>query len=224
MSVWFRIKETSLKYNIFMGIPVKCETKRIETKFTEKKRNIPRFVSVKFVSFRFISFRFVSFRFRFAFYRYPVKKIGGCFWFSVFVNFPSTNIFVDFFFAVNRDGDIVRESFSVIFILHSLWYTPLVYVFMNLFFQCDLLCLFFVVIFSQPDVNITWITGHIHRSIVDKIDPTSEYIEMVKKIPYQLHWVTYFCEMWPEEFIYRAFNLSVKILLMNRDEDPPPFF
>ena len=36
--------------------------------------------------------------------------------------------------------------------------------------------------FSQPDVNITWITGHIHRSIVDKIDPTSEYVEMVKKI------------------------------------------
>jgi hypothetical protein len=27
----------------------------------------------------------------------------------------------------------------------------------------------------------TWITGHIHRSIVDKIDPTSEYVEMVKK-------------------------------------------
>ena len=108
MSVWFRIKETSLKYNIFMGIPVKCETKRIETKFTEKKRNIPRFVSVKFVSFRFISFRFVSFRFRFAFYRYPVKKIGGCFWFSVFVNFPSTNIFVDFFFAW-----IVMETLSV---------------------------------------------------------------------------------------------------------------
>jgi phage-related holin len=37
-------------------------------------------------------------------------------------------------------------------------------------------------IFSQPDVNITWITGHIHRSIVDKIDSTSEYVEMVKKI------------------------------------------
>jgi len=36
--------------------------------------------------------------------------------------------------------------------------------------------------FSQPDVvNITRITGHIHRSIVDKINPTSEDVEMVKK-------------------------------------------
>ena len=85
------------------------------------------------------------------------------------------------FFALHLDGDIVRESFSVKFILHSLWYTPLVYVFMNLFFQCGLLCMFFVDFFSQPDVNITWITGHIHRSIVDKIDPTSEDVERVKK-------------------------------------------
>ena len=57
---------------------------------------------------------------------------------------------------------------------------PLVYVFMNFFFQWNLLCLFFV-FFSQPDVNITWITEHIQRSIVDKIDPTSEYVEMAKK-------------------------------------------
>jgi hypothetical protein len=56
------------------------------------------------------------------------------------------------------------------------------------FFQCGFLCLFFVVCFSQPDVvNITWITGHIHRSIVDKIEPTSKNVEMVKKIPYQWH-------------------------------------
>ena len=82
--------------------------------------------------------------------------------------------------------------------------------FVNLFFQCGLLCLFFVGFFSKPDVvNITWFTGHIHRSIVDKIGPTSEDVERVK-IPYQLHWVTYFCEMWSEEFIYRAFNWSVK--------------
>jgi hypothetical protein len=47
-------------------------------------------------------------------------------------------------------------------------------------FKCGLLCLFFV--FSQPDVvNITWITAHIHRSIVDKIEPTSKDVEMVKK-------------------------------------------
>ena len=44
-----------------------------------------------------------------------------------------------------------------------------------IFCVCSLL--FF---FSQPDVNITWISGHIHRSIVDKIDPTSEYLEMAK--------------------------------------------
>jgi hypothetical protein len=116
MSVWFRIKETSLKYNIFMGIPVKCETKskrneskrneinrneiyRKETKYTSFCFGKFRFVSMNFVSIYFVSFRFVSFRFRFAFYRYPLKKIGRCFWFSVFVNFPSTNIFVDFFFC-----------------------------------------------------------------------------------------------------------------------------
>ena len=58
---------------------------------------------------------------------------------------------------------------------------PLVYVFMNFFFQWNLLCLFFVVFFPQTDVNITWITGHIHHSIVDKIDLTSEYVEMAKK-------------------------------------------
>jgi hypothetical protein len=63
--------------------------------------------------------------------------------------------------TTNIDGDIVRESFSVKFILHSLWYTPLVYVFMNFFFQCGLLCMFLVdFVFSQPDVNITWITGY----------------------------------------------------------------
>ena len=49
------------------------------------------------------------------------------------------------------------------------------------FFKCGLLCLFYVFFFSQPHVvNITWITGHIHRSIVDKIDPTSKDVERVK--------------------------------------------
>jgi hypothetical protein len=43
------------------------------------------------------------------------------------------------------------------------------------FFQCDL-CLFFG-FFSQPDVNITLN----YRSIVDKIDPTCEYVEMEQK-------------------------------------------
>jgi hypothetical protein len=50
------------------------------------------------------------------------------------------------------------------------------------FFQCSFPCLFFVLCFSQLDViNITRITGHIHRSIVDQIEPTSEDVEMVKK-------------------------------------------
>ena len=38
------------------------------------------------------------------------KKMMGAF------GFPSPNTFVGFFFAVNRDGDIVRDSFSVKFI------------------------------------------------------------------------------------------------------------
>jgi hypothetical protein len=44
-------------------------------------------------------------------------------------------------------------------------------------------CVCLLLFFSQPDVvNITlwWITGHIYRSIVDKIDPTSEDVERVK--------------------------------------------
>ena len=65
-------------------------------------------------------------------------------------------------------------------LFYSLWYTSLVYIFVNLFFQCGFLCLFFVGFFSQSDVvNITWITGHIHCSVVDKIDKTSESVERV---------------------------------------------
>jgi hypothetical protein len=48
-----------------------------------------------------------------------IEGTGGCFWFSVFVEFSSP-IFVVGLFAVNLDGDVVRESFSVKFILHSL--------------------------------------------------------------------------------------------------------
>jgi hypothetical protein len=62
---------------------------------------------------------------------------------------------------------------------HCPW---IVYIFVNLFFNVVFCVCSFVVVFSQPDVvNVTWITGHIHRSIVDKIDPTSEDVEMVKK-------------------------------------------
>jgi hypothetical protein len=69
------------------------------------------------------------------------------------------------------------------------------------FFQCGLLCLFFVVVFfSQPDVvNITWITGHIHRSIVDKIDTTTGDVEMVKKkntLPFTLLFILGYIFLW----------------------------
>jgi hypothetical protein len=109
-----------------------------------------------------------------------IEGTGELFWFSVYVNFSSPIYFV-VFFAVNRDEDIVRESFSVKCILHSSWYAPLVYVlwtFFSMWSSVFGLCCFF---FSQPDVNITLITGHIHRSNVYKIDPTSEYVEMVNK-------------------------------------------
>ena len=48
-----------------------------------------------------------------------IEGTGWCFWFSVFVDFSSPIFVVVFFFTVNLDGDIVRESFSVKFILHS---------------------------------------------------------------------------------------------------------
>jgi hypothetical protein len=67
-------------------------------------------------------------------------------------------------------------TFFMIYASRLRFYEP--FFFNVVFCVCSLLIFFF----SQPDVNITWITGHIHRSIVDKIDPTSEYVEMVKKI------------------------------------------
>ena len=103
---------------------------------------------------------------------------GGDWWVILVIHDPRfffPNDFCWFSYAVNHDKDSFCE-----FILHSSWYTPIVYVFVNLFVQCDLLCLF-ALFFSQPDVvNITRITGLIHRSIVDKIDPTSKDVEMVK--------------------------------------------
>jgi hypothetical protein len=139
-----------------------------------------------------------------------------------FPYFPSPNIFVGLFFRESWWGHCPWIIFSQIYLTFFMIYASRLRFYEPFFPMWSfvfVLCCFF----SQPDVNITWITGHIHRSIVDKIDPTSEDVEMAKKIPYQLHWVTYFCEMWSEEFIYRSFNWSVKILLMNRDEDPPFF-
>ena len=71
------------------------------------------------------------------------KKMVGAFGFPYF---PSPNIF--FFFAVNR------ESFSVKYFTFFMIYASRLR-FCENNFQCDLLCLFFVFIFSQPDVNIT---------------------------------------------------------------------
>jgi hypothetical protein len=79
MSVWFRIKETSLKYRIFMGIPVKCETKR-----NKSKRNSPKRNEIYLVSFRFGKFRFVSFRIlqvpKKKRYKLMIGKRTGSFW------------------------------------------------------------------------------------------------------------------------------------------------
>jgi hypothetical protein len=152
-----------------------------------------------------------------------IEGTGGLFLVFRDREFFFPNIFCWFLCAVNRDEDIVRESFSVKFILHSsdirlssTFYEPFFHV---VFCVCS-----FGFFSSQPDVvNITWITGRIHRSIVDKIDPTLWGCRKGKKIPYQLHSVTYFCEIWSDEFIYRAFNWSVK----NTFDEPwrgPPFF
>ena len=129
-----------------------------------------------------------------------IERTGGGFWFSVLVDFSSPIFFVGFFSCESWWGHCpwivfsqIYFTFFMIYASRLRFYEP----FFSMWSSVFVLCWFFF----QPDVNITWITGHIHRSIVDKIDPTSEYVEMVKKkIHYQLHWVTYFCEMWSEEF------------------------
>ena len=77
-------------------------------------------------------------------------------------------------------------------------------------------CWFF---FSQPDVNITWITGHIHRSVVDKIDPTSEYVEMVKK--YTLSITFGYIVLWN---VIRRIYLTVRNTFDEPWRGPPPLF
>ena len=74
-------------------------------------------------------------------------------------------------------------------------------------------------IFVTPDVNITWITGHIHRSIVDKIDLTSEYVEMVKKdtLSITLEYIV----LWN---VIRRIYLIVKNTFDEPWRAPPPLF
>ena len=149
-----------------------------------------------------------------------MKKFGGCFWFSVFVNFPSPNIFVVFFmpWIVMGTLSVNRFQSNLFYILHNirlsstfLW---------AIFFNVVFLSLFFV-FFSQPDVNITWITGHIHRSIVDKIDPTSEYVEMVKKKKYIINYIGLhiFVKCDQENLFNRK-----KYFWWTVTRTPPPFF
>jgi hypothetical protein len=100
-----------------------------------------------------------------------IVGIGGLIWFSVFVNFLSPIFVVVFIlpWIVMGTLSVNRFQSNLFYILHDirlsstfLW---------AIFFNVVFLSLFFV-FFSQPDVNITWITGHIHRSIVDRIDQT----------------------------------------------------
>ena len=127
-------------------------------------------------------------------------------------------------FYVNRDEDFARELFSVKFILHSSWYIRLSSTFLWTFFSMWS-SVFVLCFFLNPMLSILheWLDTYIHRSIVDKIDPTSEDVKRITNTLSITLGYTYFCEMWSDEFIYRVFNWSVKILLMNRDEDLPFF-
>jgi hypothetical protein len=92
------------------------------------------------------------------------------------------------------------------------FYEP--FFFYVVFCFCSLL-----IFFSQPNVNITWITGHIHRSIVDKIDLTSEYVEMVKKdtLSITLEYIV----LWN---VIRRIYLIVKNTFDEPWRAPPPLF
>ena len=74
------------------------------------------------------------------------KCNGGDWWVILVIRDPGFFFPKDFCWfscAVNHDKDSVCE-----FILHSSWYTPHVYVFVNLLVQCGLLCLFVLFFFS----------------------------------------------------------------------------
>jgi hypothetical protein len=130
----FRIKETSLKYRIFMGIPVKCETK-----FTEKKRNLPRFVS-----------------FRFAFYRYPSWNwfiLGGPLdWFSVF-SIVST-LDDDGFWVVDEEPSLENDGPGTAWSAvpsgaFAVWFFYIIWRFLS-FGSASLCCLCFICWLSLP--------------------------------------------------------------------------
>ena len=123
-------------------------------------------------------------------------------------------------------GTLSVNHFQSKLISHFSWYSPLVYVFITLFVFNVVFCVcsLFDCFFFSTDVNNTWITGHIHRSIVVKMDPTSEYVEMIK---HSLSITLGYIFLWN---VIRSFYLpclqliSRKILFMNRDEYPTPVF
>ena len=126
-----------------------------------------------------------------------IEGTGGLFWFSVIVSFSSSIFFVGSYvpWIVMRTLSVnlfdifhdIRLSSTLLWTFFSMWSSVFVLRF----------CFFLNLM-----LNMTWITGHIHRSIVDKIDSTSE----------DIHWVKYIF-LWNvnrTEFICRAFNWSVK--------------
>ena len=104
------------------------------------------------------------------------------------------NIFCWFLFAVNCDEDIVSESLSVKIILHS----SFLWSFFSMWSS-----VFFVFFSLNPILPI------LHELLDHHSNRLVRIVKSVKKILYKLHWVTYLCEMWSEEFISSAFNWSV---------------
>ena len=155
-----------------------------------------------------------------------IEGNGGLFWFFVYVNFFFPNILCWFFLPWIVMGTLSVNHFQSKLILHFSWYSPLVYVFINLFVFNVVFCVcsLFDCVFFSTDVNNTWITGHIHRSIVVKMEPTSEYVEMVK---HSLSNTLGYIFLWN---VIRSIYLpclqliSKQILLINRDEYPTPVF
>ena len=110
-----------------------------------------------------------------------IEGTGGCFWVSYLWIFLPQYFFLLFCCESFMETlSVNRFQSNLFYILHDIRLSSMFL--WTFFFQCGFLCMFLVdFFFSQPDVNISWITGHIHRSIVDKVNPSSEYVELVYK-------------------------------------------
>jgi hypothetical protein len=111
--------------------------------------------------------------------RSVIEGTGGLFWFSVIVDFSSPIFFVGSYVPW-----IVMRTLSVnlFYIFHDIRLSStFLWTFFSMWSSVFVLRFCF---FLNLMLNMTWITGHIHRSIVDKIDSTSE----------DIHWVKYICE------------------------------